>query len=503
MQRLMRKLFIFILTILFVSCSVPCINEDIFLNKKNIDTTDSVETETFTQTLENTRGKSLYLVKMNPTSKMVSAINSGYVHSNEIPDIYENQIYKNTSDFTVNDNSRFLNFYSTNISRSFRAIDTTQYEIGDTRDFWIMANDDAIKLENIEWQQLDVVLRAKGEHCYIWVPDNYWGNGTNAVSQSIVTNLQEKFDSMYPRITNVFGYPDNDKNRIHILIFDIFSDSKSRQVFGYFMPKDYGLYEETLRSNECCMFYLDAFLTRKLPNMAYSTLAHEFQHMINYYNKTLFGDKTESTQTWFTEMMSMLCEDMLQTFLGINDNDSPISRMENFNLEYYKHGITEWQNNTSYSYACVYAFGAYLVRNFGGIRLLEAIAKNRQTNKNAIENGLKELGYNETFDSVFLKFSQALIYEDSVNLTFNKEVKEILNGYEYTFKAFNIWKKANGDFPILYGPVCFSPAKKHELRPYGFTIHTQNSWQNITTDTFTLTLSIPKDTKIKYQLILK
>jgi hypothetical protein len=268
------------------------------------------------------------------------------------------------------------------------------------------------------------------------------------------------------------------------------------------MPKDYGPYEETLRSNECCMFYLDAFLTRKLPNMAYSTLAHEFQHMINYYNKTLFGDKTESTQTWFTEMMSMLCEDMLQTFLGINDNDSPISRMEYFNSGYYRNGISEWQNS-QYSYACVYAFGAYLVRNFGGIRLLEAIAKNRQTNKNAIEKGLKELGYDETFDSVFLKFSQALIYEDSVNLTFNKEVKEILNGYEYTFKAFNIWKKANGNFPILYGPVCFSPAKKFELRPYGFTIHTQNSWQNIKTDTFTLTLSIPKDTKIKYQLILK
>jgi hypothetical protein len=365
-----------------------------------------------------------------------------------------------------------------------------------------MANDDdAMKPENIEWQQLNVVLRTKGEHCYIWVANDHWIDGENSVNPLIVTNLKEKFDSVYPRITNVFGFPDNDKNRIHILIFDI-PDHQNGQVFGYFMPKDYGPYEETLRSNECCMFYLDAFLTRKLPNMAYSTMAHEFQHMINYYNKTLFGDKTESTQTWFTEMMSMLCEDMLQTFLGIDDNDSPISRMENFNSGYYRNGINEWQNS-QYSYACIYAFGAYLVRNFGGIRLLEAIAKNKQTNKNAIENGLKELGYDETFDSVFLKFSQALIYEDSVNLTFNKEVKEILNGYEYTFKAFNIWKKANGNFPILYGPVCFSPAKKYELRPYGFTIHTQNSWQNITTDTFTLTLSIPKDTKIKYQLILK
>ena len=492
----MKKFLLFtIIAYLITSC---CINDDYILPDN--DNKNAQNKETVSETITGTQGKTLYLVKMNPTSKIVSANNSGYVYSNEIPDIYENQIYKNTSDFTVNDNSRFLNFYSKNISRSFRAIDTTQYEIGDTRDFWIMAND-AMKPENIAWQQLNVVLRTKGEHCYIWVANDHWINGENSVNPLIVTNLKEKFDSVYPRITNVFGFPDNDKNRIHILIFDI-PDPQNGQVFGYFMPKDYGPYEETLRSNECCMFYLDAFLTRKLPNMAYSTLAHEFQHMINYYNKTLFGDKTESTQTWFTEMMSMLCEDMLQTFLGINDNDSPISRMEYFNSGYYRNGINEWQNS-QYSYACVYAFGAYLVRNFGGIRLLEAIAKNRQTNKNAIENGLKELGYNETFDSVFLKFSQALIYEDSVNLTFNKEVKEILNGFEYTFKAFNIWKKANGNFPILYGPVCFSPAKKYELRPYGFTIHTQNSWQNITTDTFTVELIKNDNNDIKYMFILK
>ncbi len=492
----MKKIFIFVLTILFVSCSVLCINED----KTNEDIAGKTD-EIITKTLENTRGKSLFLVKMNPSSRMVSAADSGNVYSNEISDIHDRQIYKNTSDFIIKDNSRFLTFYSKNISRNFRAIDNTQYDIGDAKDFWVMAND-TINPENIKWQQLSTTLRVKGEHCYIWVADDYWINGENSVNPLIVTNLKEKFDSVYPRITNVFGFPDNDKNRIHILIFDIFSDSDSGQVFGYFMPKDYGPYEETYRSNECCMFYLDAFLTRKLPDMAYSTLAHEFQHMINYYNKTLFGDNTESTQTWFTEMMSMLCEDMLQTYLDIDDNDSPISRIEYFNSGYYRNGITEWQNN-QYSYACVYAFGAYLVRNFGGIRLLEAIAKNRQTNKSAIENALKELGYDETFDSVFLKFSQALIYEDSFNLTFNKKIEEILNGYEYTFKAFNIWKKINSSFLTTYGPICLSPIKKYELRPYGFTIHTQDSWQNITTDTFTLTLSIPKDTKIKYQFILK
>ena len=504
----MRKFVVFFLIVyLITSCNV-CVNED----TQDFIETPIIKEETVTKTLTGTLGKTLYLVKMNPTSKMVPAAASGYVYSNENLDILNDNdfIYENESRFVRKDNPIALEFYSkqVNSSRSMRSFNEVEYNVNDERKFWIMKKE-AWLIQNIEWEEIPAKLRAKGEFCYIWVPDEYWGEHCNSVSEEIVTKLKEKFDSIYPRVTNVFGYPDSVENlKIHILIFDIYSDSENGQVFGYFMPKDYGIYEETYRSNECCMFYLDAFLTRKLPNMAYSTLAHEFQHMINYYNKTLRASNTEGTQTWFTEMMSMLCEDMLQTFLGIDDNDSPILRMKDFNSGYYTHGITEWQNNTSYSYACVYAFGAYLVRNFGGIKLLEAIAKNKQTNKSAIEKALKELGkelgYDETFDSVFLKFSQALIYEDSDKLTLNKEITETFGDYEYRFKAFNIWDVSyRQGFKKIYGPYCFNPSERLQLRPYGFTIHTQDSWQKITTDTLTINLIRPEGSGIDYQFILK
>lgn len=506
----MRKFVVFFLIVyLITSCNV-CVNED----TQDFIETPIIKEETVTKTLTGTLGKTLYLVKMNPTSKMVPAAASGYVYSNENLDILNDNdfTYENESRFVRKDNSIALELYSkqVNSSRSVRSFNEVEYNVNDERKFWIMKKE-ALLIQNIEWEEIPVKLRAKGEFCYIWVPDEYWGEHYNSVSEEIVTKLKEKFDSIYPRVTNVFGYPDSVENlRIHILIFDIYSDSKSGQVFGYFMPKDYGSYEEIYRSNECCMFYLDAFLTRKLPNMAYSTLAHEFQHMINYYNKTLrASNTTEGTQTWFTEMLSMLCEDMLQTFLGIKEEDSPIARMEYFNSGYYSHGITEWQNN-QISYAYTYAFGAYLVRNFGGIKLLEAIAKNKQTNKSAIEKALKELGYDETFDSVFLKFSQALIYEDSNKLTFNKNITEKLNGYEYAFNAFNIWEKKNGTYTKLgfikvsnYGPICFSVSDTKSIRPYGFTIHTQDSWQKITTDTLTINLIRQEDSSIDYQFILK
>ena len=491
----MKRFLLFtIIVYLVTSCSI---NDDyIQLNNDN----KNVRTEkNFSETITGTLGKTLYLVKMNPTSKVISANNSGYVYSNELLN------NKEESEFYRKDNSFALTFYPKEQSRSAntRSLDTKEYNLNETKEFWIMEND-TLLAENIIWNKLSATLRAKGDHCYIWVPDNYWGNGTNAVSQSIVTNLQEKFDSMYPRITNVFGYPDSIENtRIHILIFDLFSDNRTGNIFGYFMSKDYSPYDETYHSNECCMFYLDAYLTKDKLEMAYSTLAHEFQHMINHYNKTLLAYNTESTQTWFTEMLSMLCEDMLQNYLGISDENSPISRMQSFNTGYYQHGITEWQNSQN-SYANIYAFGAYLIRNFGGIKLLSAIGKNKKNNKDSITQALQTLGYDETFDSVFLKFSQALIYEDSNKLTLNKEITETLDGYEYTFKAFNIWDISyRQGFKRNYGPYCFSPSQKVQLRPYGFTIHTQNSWKNIATDTFSVELIKNENDNIKYMFILK
>lgn len=474
----------------------------------NIDANNDNKEETITKTLTNTRNKTLYLVKMNPTSKFVSANNSGYVNLGTNYSIdNENYMPQNDADFT--DTHFALTLYPKQISSVFkktRSLDYMQYDIGDIKKFWIMKNE-PLTIQNIEWEEISAILRTKSKFCNIWVPDEYWSNSTrptsNSVSASIVAELAEKFDSIYPRVTNIFGYANDEGSPINILIFDIYSDYMQGTTFGYFTPKDYGEYDEIYHSNECCMFYLDAFLTRRYTPMSYSTLAHEFQHMINYYNKTILNNKI--SETWFTEMLSMLCEDMLQTFLGINDEDSPIGRLPYFNYGYYRNGVTEWQSS-QYSYACTYAFGAYLVRNFGGIKLLNEIGKNKETNKESITLALKALNYNETFDSVFLKFAEALIYEDSNMLTFNKNSTEKLNGYEYTFKAFNIWEIENGSIGFymgIKGPYCFLTNQSYPIRPYCFTIHTQESWQNIETNTLTVSITKPKNCDIKYQLLLK
>ena len=72
-----------------------------------------------------------------------------------------------------------------------------------------------------------------------------------------------------------------------------------------------------------------------------------------------------------------------------------------------------------------------------------------------------------------------------------------LTGKNGTYTKLGFIKVSN------YGPICFSVSDTKSIRPYGFTIHTQDSWQKITTDTLTINLIRPEGSSIDYQFILK
>ena len=173
------------------------------------------------------------------------------------------------------------------------------------------------------------------------------------------------------------------EEKISILICDIYEDYSPIQnsgVLGYFWAKDFYPDSSTsksgIRSNEAEIFYIDSHFLDSYTEMTYSTLAHEFQHMLNFVNKNLKWDVTPST--WYNEMLSMVCEDLLQDVIGIEDKDSPRSRLSSFNYGYLLNGINEWHedDNVLYSYAHAYAFGAFITRNYGGAELVKAMMEN-------------------------------------------------------------------------------------------------------------------------------
>ena len=299
----------------------------------------------------------------------------------------------------------------------------------------------------------------------IWVADNCWyQSGTKAalVTQTMVDQMANKFlqagtnNDIYDWITNIFGnewgahsrqeliQPDNE---ITILLTDIDNDNSTNGgVVGYFFSKDNFKKSNVDYSNERIMFYMDAVmfaskdgltweLTDKWPAIIISTLAHEFQHMIHFYQKYILQTGSKNSDTWLNEMCSLVAEDFISEKLnvlgprGVIGTDGTAGSAGNTNgrlplfNSYNFLSVTDWFSDLN-SYALNYAYGAYLARNFDGVNLLRNIVQNKFTDYQAITEGLNLTGFfNEDFASSLRKWGVSEILSDLTN--------NIPDGYKY------------------------------------------------------------------------
>lgn len=365
---------------------------------------------------------------------------------------------------------------------SATTVANTSYAVGDTKSLYV---DQDSSLETYAAE--NATLRAVGDHCYVWVVDDYYASTASGdkVDSTIAQKYAALFDTIYPMITNVFG---NESNKIlsyasnavsevdmssydtgtmvNIVIYDIAADYSASSgstsgIVGYFYCKDYYAASSTVKgsssvinySNKGKYFYVDSYYANSYLNVTYSTLAHEFQHMINFGMKDMTYDV--SPDTWYNEMLSMLCEDMMQDELGIDDADSPKERLATFNQYYYLSGVTDYlTTSTSYmliSYSTAYAFGAWLCRWYGGANLVSKIMANDCVNADSIAEAVSAVtGTTVTFDEILAQYSKSLIFQDTSlkQPTFNQAasagsyytaVTYSTTGYTYPMSAINLW----------------------------------------------------------------
>jgi hypothetical protein len=364
-------------------------------------------------------------------------------------------------------------------------------QIGDTRLFWVEGESG--------WEQIAAELLAEGTHAKVWA-------FANTISGAEAVALIAAFDGIYDYETNVFGYefgggPGGDGGidgdpKIEILAYDILAPN----VAGYFWAKDW--YDQAtldrtntqkVMTNNAEIFYIDSELTHTRSKLIYSTLAHEFQHMINFNEKTIKKGKTAAS--WFNELLSMLAEDMIAPKIGIvageNEGHPIDERIPVFLENYYKTGVSEWltEHPVLLSYSNVYAFGAYLARNFGGADFLKTIMENGDVDEAAITAALARHGYPLDFDAALRGYAEALVYKDNTHYSFNKTVDSVINDERYTFKKFDIFKtRASGKS----GPVKFLYNEGTEPLPVrGIVLETAPDWTNLSGD-ISFRLSAPR-----------
>ena len=386
------------------------------------------------------------------------------------------------------------------------------------------------------YAQKQATLRAKGTNCYVWVIDDngkYWTNGTvtkssdgkggQKINSSIAKSIAENFDKIYPMVRKVFGNESDDiiyqadsienmslysdtGTMVNIVVYDIGNDygsSSGGGTVGYFYAKDYYYqYNKGVAaySNAGKYFYIDAYYTANETAMVYSTLAHEFQHMVDFGVKTMESYKTAKAEyqilqssAWYNEMKSMLCEDIMKNYLEssnsgeFTDEDSPFNRLPMFCRHYYDTGLEYKTNGTYdvyYSYANNYAFGAWAARNYGGVSFINNIATNRFVDIESIK-----AASGKSIEDMLKDYTAACLFEKEkygFNIALDKSAYTVSN-YSYPLDAVNLWdletllpksyenhhKQVPGDISNFYsfkGPVYFAYNAQQELRPYGFNL---------------------------------
>jgi hypothetical protein len=179
--------------------------------------------------------------------------------------------------------------------------------------------------------------------------------------------------------------------------------------------------------------------TDSWPEEIYSTLAHEFQHMIHFYQRAVLRDAMATGDTWINEMASQVVEDLLADKMGVigprgvdgadgtdGTAGNTAGRLPLFNA-YNDLSLSDWNNDLA-SYSITYAFGAWLARNYGGAKLLNRLMQCASTGPASIEDIVSlETGRSESFSRLLQRWSAAQLLSDATDPS---------AGYRYNAGAF-------------------------------------------------------------------
>lgn len=278
-----------------------------------------------------------------------------------------------------------LGGFCVGINKTFAA------SIGERVTFKVDSNYDIANRERITAN-----LRLISNYAYFYVEDNYWDSLKNTKKDLFLSAIEElatEFDTViYPTERSVFGSEwnpgvDNDK-RITILITPLVDNAG-----GYFNTFDGYPVLQAPRSNEREMVYLNTTVIQD-PN-AKAFLAHEFQHLITFYQKTVLYNLEDDV--WLNEARS----EYAPTLCGYNDTytGSYLADKVGVFLDIPTDSLTEWHNN-NVDYSAVNLFIHYLVGQFGK-EILTKMILNNKVGIESINAALAESNHQETFSDVF------------------------------------------------------------------------------------------------------
>jgi hypothetical protein len=316
------------------------------------------------------------------------------------------------------------------------------------------------------------------------------------VTQTMIDELAELFlhsrtnNDIYDWVTNIYGEEWGSEaqlkysnligadDEITILLTDIFNDNSANGgVVGFFWAKDNFKASSIPASNERVMFYIDSVMYANgedtwdiddyWPKELISTLAHEFQHMIHFYQKTILLTN-DNTDIWINEMLSESTEDLVATKLrhigprGVDYLDGSAGAPDNTLGRYplfnenntlsltIGSGPVDQYGNPTFAladYSKVNAFGAYLIRNYGGEKVLHDIMYNSFDDAQAVMDAVNKTdqGTEKTFSDLIHEWGISVLLSDHIDAERNKYSYNT-NDFTVSLKDKTIYKMGSINF---------------------------------------------------------
>ena len=242
--------------------------------------------------------------------------------------------------------------------------DDTTVDIPSERTFWaIDFTYDDYTTNSSAWYQVDAELLATSNHAAVYAAKN------ENLSVSAAKALASQFDSnIYPKVTTYFAshYDVDGNGKVILLVHDIKYDyngiTDKSYLGGYFFSADYysqktvSAQYPAVKSNEGDILYIDCNPQVFTTEDAWRTVAHEFQHMVNFsYN---VSREEDTLDTWidegFAEAANHLCYGEVTSRITIYNDDS--------NNDFKNgHPLFYWDNsNVLPNYSLSYLFFQYL-----------------------------------------------------------------------------------------------------------------------------------------------
>jgi hypothetical protein len=248
--------------------------------------------------------------------------------------------------------------------------ETIARELGSTDTFWINTGGNSDRQQTCELKRIS----ANG---YFYVDQQ-----AKPISDTHLDRLVGEWEErIYPRLTAVFGQENrpgvDGEDRIFIVLSPAVDNwGKEKGLMGYFWSRD-AIPGRLSRSNQKEVLFMTDQLFDRPELTSFGTLAHEFQHLLNFSRKAARLGYRLSEETWLDEGLSMYAMEVAG--YGLPAGDYHIAKdLRVFQEDPASFSLTSWSENPNgFAYGQSYLFVRYLVDRYGPGIIADILNDNR------------------------------------------------------------------------------------------------------------------------------